>query len=339
MNLNKIIKIILINIFLFNNFIISSFAEDKILTEAEKVAEYQNVLTINALLPGYGQITQKKELEGYAYMTTSLTMLISGQALLLSYFYDRGLLEIAPYKKDDKNYLIRFTNPAKEDRNLLLYSGLFLSLYGTLLATYSSYSYHRDYLDANFTNNVKKGKESLTDLVFAPFVPENVFNFDVFPMYPIITVSSIQPSDLGKMNDFWKKDKVPFMGLNVAPWQGLLLEIISASLLVLANATWEEINFRGILLEKSGLTYSSITFGLAHAPNVLYPGVSVEETTLQTLFASLFGFYAGVKTQQNNYDFKKMIALHFWHNVTSASLNYMVNPDKGLLFINMSYKF
>lgn len=306
----------------------------------EKEREYKLNLSINSLLPGYAQHTINKPEEGNLYLYTSLPLLVIGQGLLIYYFYDKGGIIISPHKRENGlNYLTRFGNEDINDKNFFLYSGLLLSLYGTLISTYSSYAYHRDFIDMNLKSDLKKGRESLGDLILSPIKPENIFNFDFFPMYPLSVVSSITPNDINKMGDFWKKEKVPFMGVNVSPWQGLIFEFLTACLIVSANATWEEIYFRGLELEKNGLNYSSLSFGLAHAGNALYPDASVEETALQTSFATLFGFYAGQKTIENKYDFRKMIALHFWHNVTSATLNYMANPDKGLFFINFSYKF
>ncbi|MEK7434215.1 MAG: hypothetical protein AABZ74_13880 [Cyanobacteriota bacterium] len=334
-------KIILCIFIILNSSTPFAFAEEiKIINnEKDKIQEYKSNLAINSLLPGYAQFTLDKKDEGNFYMYTSVPLLLVGQGLLLYYFNEKGGINIFPYTENDKHYLVRFGNNTKNDKDLLLYSGLLLSLYGTLISTYSSYSYHRDFSDLNFKNNLKKGKENLGDLVLAPFKAENVFNFDFFPMYPLTALGQVTPTDIKKISDFWKKDKVPFMGANVAPWQGLLLELITAGLLIFANATWEEINYRGILLETSGLASSSLNFGLAHAPNVLYPNTSIEETSLQTVFATLFGFYAAHKTEENNYDFRRMIALHFWHNITSASLSYMSEPEKGIFFINMTYKF
>ena len=79
---------------------------------------------------------------------------------------------------------------------------------------------------------------------------------------------------------------------------------------------------------------------LRHLPNMLIPNVSVEETVIQSVFAALFGYYAASRTIANDYDFSRMAALHFWHNVTAMTLSYLIEPERSLTFsigINMQF--
>lgn len=333
--MKKLLLLFLVTLFFSNTLILNAYADE----ETNIKTEYEKNLTLNQLIAGMGQFSLKQDKEAFNYMLTSIPLTLAGEALVLYYFYNKGGIKIEPYRENNKTYLTKYGYNNTDEKNLILYSGFFLLLYGTLISTYSTYAYHRDFSDKYFTNSVKKGKEELFDLVVSPFKSENILNFDFFPMFPLTVISGLQADDIAKIGGFWQKEKVPFMGVQVTPWQGVLLELASVSALVIANATWEEIQYRGLTLEKSNLSNSAFSFGLAHAGNALYPNTSIEDTALQTTFATLFGFYAGYKTEQNNYDFRRMIALHFWHNVTASLLGYMTNPDKGLFFINYSYKF
>lgn len=337
--MKKLILLFLSTISFFNVFTTVVYANEEINKDKNNNIEYERNVSLNQLVPGIAQFSLKQDKEAFTYMFTSLPLTLVGEALVIYYFYDKGGIKVEPYRENNKTYLTKYAYNNSDEKNLVLYSGFLLLLYGTLITTYSTYAYHRDFSDKYLPNTVKKGKEELFDLVVSPFKSENILNFDFFPMFPLTAISGLQADDISKIGAFWQKDKVPFMGLKVDPWQGVLLELASVSALVLANATWEEIQYRGITLETSNLSNSAFSFGLAHAGNALYPNTSIEDTALQTTFATLYGFYAGYRTQQNNYDFRRMIALHFWHNVTSSLLGYMTNPDKGLFFINFSYKF
>jgi hypothetical protein len=299
--------------------------------------DYSKMMLLNTFVPGSAQLTMGQNNEGYLYMS-SIPISLIGQGILLLYFLDRGFVT-QPYTENNKNYLIGYSNQ-NNDKKWMLYTGLTMAIYANLLSSYSSYSAHRDYMDKyNSENSLRKGRESLFELTLSPYKAENVFNWDVMPFFPLSVVAGIQGGDINSVGKYFQRETVPFMGFNVNPVGGLALNLIATVILVTANAAWEEIMYRGLLLETSGITYSSLNFGFAHLGNMLLPDTSVEDTLIQTGFATLFGFYAAHQTEKNNYDFRKMIALHFWHNVTSSTVGYMVNPDKSLFMINCSFKF
>ena len=157
----------------------------------------------------------------------------------------------------------------------------------------------------------------------SPHRGENVFNFDFFPFFPLTILGQIGPDDIALYGEFFGRDRVDFWKLEVSPWAGLALNTLFSFGLVHANATAEEIIYRGLLLEQRGVVRSSLSFGAAHLPNMLIPGVSVEDTLYQTLFAGIFGFYAANRAEANGFDFSRMVALHFWHNVFAFTAAYL----------------
>lgn len=182
------------------------------------------------------------------------------------------------------------------------------------------------------------GGLTMGDYLLAPFQAEQVFNFDVFPLFPLLELYPLTLDDWRAMGSFFQRDRVSFLGTSVSPVVGLGLTAAGALSLVAANAALEEILFRGILLDRMGVVGSSVYFGANHLINAfVLPGFSFEEAGSQAAFATLFGLYAASRTEANGGDFRRMIALHYWHNVTTLVLGYLVNPDEVQLFqINMA---
>jgi membrane protease YdiL (CAAX protease family) len=111
------------------------------------------------------------------------------------------------------------------------------------------------------------------------------------------------------------------------------LTAAGALALVAANATVEEILFRGMYLDRMGVVGSSLFFGANHLVNAfVLPGFSFEEAGAQAAFATLFGLYAASRTEANGGDFRRMIALHYWHNVSTLVLGYLIHPNDVQLF-------
>ena len=146
--------------------------------------------------------------------------------------------------------------------------------------------------------------------------------------------------DLQAVGDFFSRDTVPFFGAELHPAMGLALRIVSAAAFVTANAAWEEILYRGLFLETSSVLYSSLSFGLAHLPNMLAPGVGIGQTLLQTLFATAFGFYTADRVIQRSYRLERMVSLHYWNNVLSMVLGYLLDPEEyGRLTVGFELSF
>ena len=286
----------------------------------------------NTLVPGTAQLALGETAEGIVYLA-ALPLQLAGLGLV-AYQTARVLAdaELGPFGEAGRTYLIREADPSRSPADQwLFYGGMTLSLYGNLLAAYSQYAAHRDYVDRYGDPAglppVRRGRESLPQLLVAPWLPRNVLSADVLAALALTTGASLAGGDFARVGDYFRRETVPFMGAPVTPLQGLALRLATSVLLVTANAVSEEILFRGTVLELSGVSSSALSFGLAHLPNALLPGAALEDTVLQTVFALGFGFYAARSTVANGYRLERMAALHFWNNILSFTLSYLVDPD------------
>ena len=296
------------------------------------IPDYRRLMLINSILPGYAQIQMDKRTEGFLYMS-SIPLKLAGEGILLvTIFRNLEGLKLSVRTTEDKTYLVSYRDDTIQTSDyILLFSGMTLTLYGTLLSSYSQYEAHRTYMDryAGYLglNPVRSGADRLIDLIFAPFKPKNVFDPLVLPALAFSTAGSLISSDVRSIGSYFTRDSVLFWGSEVSPWTGLGLAAGTSLLFVWANALWEEIAFRGFSLETMGTGYSSLTFGLAHLPNMLVPGISVEDTVLQTIAAIGYGFYSAELTKQNGYRLEKAAAFHFWNNMFALVLGYLSDPD------------
>lgn len=319
-----------------NRFVEEAYAEDGFV-EATGMAgldypEFAKTLMLNSILPGIAQLQYGDRGEGIRLMSASLLCTLAGNGILAGLALTGGSeenLELGIYKKDNRTYL--FPPPdgggifgsGVSGQEYLYDAGLILSLWGSLFSAYSSWAFYRDYTDTLSIPERRTGRESLGELLAAPYRKENLLSWNVFPFFPMTVMASLDYDDLLVYKRFFEQDTVNFLGWDVNPFTGLALNTALTAVLVHANATLEEILFRGVSLESNGLWYSSVSFGAAHLPNMLMPGVSVEDTIMQTVFALLFGFYAADRTVTAGYHFEEMVALHFWHNMAAFTLGYL----------------
>ncbi len=335
-------KVILLTAFLFISSMYTLSADGLSNDEAGANDErtYADLL-VNSLLPGYWQLKAGDTSEGLLYMS-SLPLSGLGYYFLIDFFFNAGDF-YQNYTVGERTYLLYSENWLSGDDRWKLYTGVLLSAAGSFLSAYSSYAAEEDfYIQHNKVYTELYG-EALTaaDLLAAPWQPENIFNFDFFPAYPMFALSGVTVDEWSSAGSFFTRDSVPFMGADMHPAAATSLALLSSVLLANFSTVTEELVFRGHLLRQSGIHFSSLYFGAAHLPNMLIPDTSVEDTLVQTAFATLFGYYASVKTAENGYDFRRMIALHFWHNVTAMTLGYIIDPESPFLFTiggNLSLK-
>jgi membrane protease YdiL (CAAX protease family) len=298
----------------------------------EDPPDYRALMLRNSLLPGTAQLAMGETLEGIVYLA-SLPLQLAGLGLV-AYQTVRVAAdaEVGVFREDGRTYFLRETDSSRSAADQwLFYGGMTLSLYGNLLSAYSQYAAHRDYVD-RYGDPLglaarRHGRETLPELLVAPWLPRYALSEEVLVALALTAAGSMGGGDFARIGDYFQRDTVPFMGAPVTPLAGLALRLATSVLLVTANAVSEEILFRGALLERSGVTASSLSFGLGHLPNALFPGVALEDTLLQTVFALGFGFYAARSTVANGYDFRRMAALHFWNNMLAFTLAYLVDPE------------
>ena len=300
------------------------------------VPDYTRMMLANALLPGTAQRQLGKADEALRYYP-SLPMSVVGAGMIVAAtIVGDGELAFDLESNESGSYLVRYTGEESLATELLVYGGLILSLYGNLLSAYSSYGAHRDFVDIYGdpfrSTPYVSGRLSLRDAFFAPFKPEHVFSIDVLPMLGLMTLGGFSIDEWRSILSYFNHTRVDFFSIPVSAAAALLGQSLISTLMTTATAAWEELMFRGLSLEVNGSVHSSVSFGLSHLANMLVPGVSVEETLAQSIYATAFGFYAADRVLQRNFRIERMIALHYWHNFLSLLLGFMADPEseKGL---------
>ncbi len=284
---------------------------------------------INTLLPGWYQIQDGRTLEGALYMS-GLPMLIGGQLLAVLWAEELNA-DVEFFKEVDGRHYFMYSESFRSGGNdLLFFAANAATLWGTLLYSYSQYDVAVRESSGVAESHTQLG---LGEILLAPWQPKNVFNPQVLPVLVLTNLVPLYSIVMdGEAEAFFTRETVPFLGRQVSPALAFGGALAGSLFLVSANAGWEEIVFRGPVLQRRGLTASSLQFGLVHAPNALGTNVAVEDTAGQVLFATAFGFYAGYLTEANGYDFRRAMALHFWHNVVAFLADYISNPDESLMF-------
>jgi len=297
-----------------------AFARDRDDVPDREQLDVPRVLLINSLLPGTAQIAMGRRGEGIAIMATSLSLRIAGITMMLidarnSVSAQGGL---GFYREDGRTYLLPPDDSGLLAETWLGNTGMLLALHGALLGAYSA---HDAYLELVVPG--RPGAMPLAEALAAPYRPANVLNWSVLPVLGFLTFASLSYDDILALGEFFRADRVDFWGAAVPPLAGLALNTAFSLAFVHANAAAEEYLYRGVQLGATGVARSSISFGMAHLPNMLMPGVSIEDTLIQTAFAGLFGWYVGQMTVNSNFDLGKAIALHFWNNVIAFTLGYL----------------
>ena len=308
--------------------------------DSNELPDMARTLFINSLLPGTAQIALGEIRTGRRILAGSLALNAAGIGLILAdLIMSNGLLGSTSegfglHRYGDRTYLW----PVDENLGLIKSdwmpdTGFLLLTWGSLLTAYSGWAAYRHYSDHLELPSPRTGRESLGSILVAPYRPENIFNLDFFPFFPMTILGQLEYDDLSVYRRFFAEERVDFWGFDVVPALGLALNTLFAFAFVHANATGEEIIFRGLQLESRGVARSSISFGISHLPNMIVPGVSIEDTVFQAIFATMFGFYAADRVVSNEYRFERAVALHFWHNIAAFTLGYIeaaMNDDGGV---------
>lgn len=327
--MKKIIILIILILILPN-----LYAENRESTNYSEIeqAEMKNDLLINTIVPGYWQLKQGNTGEGVLYMS-SLPLYGVACYFLIDYLFSFEDIP-EPRTIGNKHYLLYSDEFQTHPDKWKLFLAIMAASGSSLLNSYSQYAAQEDYFSVTNSDYIKKygSKLDFGEILLAPWQPENVFNFDVFPVYPLLALSQLDSSNIYDVANYFNRESVSFLGWEVPPLAGFSLALGSSILLANMSTLAEEITFRGHLLRENGIHLSSITFGGLHSMNMLNVNTSVEGVAMQTLFATLFGYYAAYQTEKNGYDFRRMIALHFWHNVTAMTINYLINPDENYFF-------
>lgn len=304
--------------------------------DEREAPSYRELMIKNTLVPGLGmsRLGNKEEARIY-YLALPLRLTGAGLAAAAVFLYGNSIVaEIE--RRDGATRLFGYKYELSAASRLMLLGGTGLTLYGSLLASYSNYAVHSDYVSRYGLPEGAAGRAqpriSMAAVLAAPFTPAHVLTLDVLPIIGLSTLSGFSIEDYGNMGGYFRRDRVRFLGYDVKPFTGLGLQILLACGFVTANAAWEELAYRGLGLQLSGATHSSLSFGFAHLANMFLPGVTVEGALLQTLTATAFGFYAADRVQREENGLERMIALHFWNNLLAWVLGYLADPESDRIF-------
>lgn len=337
----KNIFFIVILITFISNFTFS----DNILLSNFTTNQIRDMLFWNNIVPGTAQIALGKTDEGVLYIS-ALPLMITGSALAVYGLYSVNISRNNLFvNTNGLNYIYYNQDYNYNNNKWAILTGSFLLELGALLSSYSQYDATREmatrynyYGDIQITNGFMSN--SLWDYISAPWKAENIFNNDVLPVLPLLIAVSMSVTEWQRVGDYFTNSTVRFLNISMNPYASLGLVIATALLYNNLVAPFEELTSRANSLLTDGPILSSIVFGSSHLINMCAPNISVENTVIQSLFATFYGLYAAQKTIENKYDIQHMIAFHFWNNVIAMALNYMIDPGNGLyLSFNIPIRF
>lgn len=286
---------------------LSLYGQAIALSEAGQGSSEEPSLTTkigNVFLPGLIQV-QQGDSSGYWYMS-SVPLLAVG-----IYFY-------CDYMRND----------SVAGKNWEYGLGDVLVDAGTSLYAYSSYAYERDAGGRSGAWKQLRVRESYTEILTAPLLPENFLDPAIILPLGLCLASSLAISNFDAIGDFFARSSVTFMGQPVSPTLGTALDLSFNMAFNLFVAAAEEIIFRGILLDRGSPTVSALAFGAVHMSNLAVRGYygngdELESAIRQSVNACIFGFYANYLDANDSYRLRKSATMHYWNNVLAMSLDYI----------------
>ena len=263
--------------------------------------DYRLTVLLDYFVPGTAQFKMNQPQEGLLYLV-SVPFVYGGYFFFLDHVLSDDVDVASPQ----------------------FHASLLSLKFGETLQYYSMWAYSRDYTDVHAREPKRRGRETLWDLLLAPFKPENVFSWDVMPFFPLTTLLTYRTDDYVAVYNFFQRDHVDIWGIQTNPYVAAVLFLSYYMLLNDFVAVSEELGFRGLLLELNGVLYSSLVFGAMHFSSLLLfdeiDAAAVVSVSRQVIFTTLLGFWLSYTTSNNEYNFEKAIALHFWHNTLNLFL-------------------
>lgn len=274
---------------------------------ADKPVDQETIL-LNFVVPGLSQIKQGKD-EGWWY-TPGTAMMIGGALL------------------QGKNYM-----PIGENYRWYNATGTIIAEAGEMLWAYSQYAYLNDIGIIWPTYQ----RQSLPELMAAPWVPTNFTSVDVFPIVGLGILTSVpflfdsqRPEHIG---EYFGAETVRFWGFDMNPWAAYGCYFSWSLIMSNLTAVTEECLFRGMVSGTLPSLSSSALFGGMHAANLLVQEATpktIRDTALQVASSFCMGLYLDNLVRENNGDLQKAISVHQWWNVAAFSFAFfsaISDPD------------
>lgn len=184
------------------------------------------------------------------------------------------------------------------------------------------------------------------DLLLAPFQPKNIFT----PITGIFVAAAVAELFLlgPKPNRYFGQvEQMMVMDRYVNPNQALALYSGVSLMASFGAGVSEEYLFRNVLMpmmdyqygQRKGLIYSSLFFGGAHLPNLLFSkNPDYVGTLIQVAEATIAGYLLGRDVQKRNYNIGPAVAAHMWYDFVLMLGSFLVNPQNNFLGVSVSFK-
>jgi membrane protease YdiL (CAAX protease family) len=223
---------------------------------------------------------------------------------------------------------------------------------------YTSYSAYRDARlrigDQGY--RYPTPRESLTDLLVAPFDPDTFFKPEValglIGMLGLgLLASYLVEGDLASdQGNLFSRDEIRFMGSDVSPGLGAPLGELYYLGLFVPVGIGEEAFFRGVIQSGmsewmgkwGGWASASFLFGAAHGTNALFledRDAQIRYLAIGLPFLTMFGGYLGWTYMHNNFSLKAPVALHFWYDFLLSTISFALDPDSQPFAVRVSIPF
>jgi hypothetical protein len=287
-------------------------------------ASYGLLMFGEIFLPGSAQIAMGNRLEGALELSLSLPLIGLGQSLIWYYY-------LAP-QNGETSPLLRGDYPYGQDewfagRRWMLELGLGLDAAGRAVAAYSAWSAHREYLE-RYGGGESRFRENLGELVAAPFLPKNVLAFETLPVIALVGLCSFPLDGIARIEDFFASESQRFWGAEVSPGAAFSLKLTDALIVSLFSAIGRELLFRGLILERDGLTASICLSSSYSLLSMVVPGASVGELALRATSEAAYSWYSGALTMKKG-RLGQAIALRYWCEASQSVIGYLLNPESS----------
>lgn len=290
---------------------------DSLATQPEVVRPASAVLlpVVSVFVPGFGQMAQRRYLEGGFYAAAG----ISGLVLAANSGYegsDNGLDDVSWDKPGARNAFYGYG----------LYQGAgFLSAYDAFQASVPAFQ--QDQGRFLFLNPQKREKTS--DLLLAPFKPAYLARpstwipLGIFGLIGALAVPA------------YRSDQGSKPGVRWAPYEPDDL-LFTGALSMNAGAT-EEAMFRGYLFPVFHQWSGQRAWISNPAQALLFAGAHIGGVTNVPIAQAALGYYLGWLTERNQWQVGQAVAVHFWWDAIAVSVNLLTRNEVPVSLGSVSF--
>jgi membrane protease YdiL (CAAX protease family) len=286
-----------------------------------------------ALCPGCGQFYLGKPAVGIAQLAAAAVFLGGG-------FF------LAKQGQTDGSSALSLDGPVSSSRQS---AGILLLGAGQNTWFYNVFDAYRDARvaqgDAGYKHKISR--ETLDELVLAPFTPSVVKSPYVWGLVPIALAAGIGVSFLGGVSSthaITHVHDINFFGDSLsraggfAAGEGYFVGLFDPV------GVGEESLFRGVIQTEmderlgpyGGIAVASAIFGGAHALNYVGPGGDPKQAIVAVPFIATIGATLGYAYMKTGYQLKTSVAMHFWYDFLLSTVGFLVDTEHQPFVVNYS---